>query len=378
MDFSAFLVPGMSKEGKKVVLRTVDEESTVEEPRLLRLNKDTVEEVAEETPVRVGAKDVPEARLEGATRGELKTRSNEPDLGSLIDRDDRVAVEDEWDSSSQPRKFPWGWLALAAAAFAFGIIWSLSQVGRAEKKQDELKKETRSILEREVEEELSAVDMVDTLERVAREFYDSRSIDELLRYVRHPERVRPLMEDYYSRHELKPAGVESVESMDPLTIDSSGGFWLITSILQSQGRSQLLLEALDTDSAKVDWESFVCYQPVPWEEFVSERPSGYTGEFRVYVEEDHFYAYEFSDSEKYQCLRLTTLNSDQPLYGYVERESLMAKEISEQLRGGGPLSNPMILRLHVPGNARSKRGVLVEELVAPRWMFVKSPEDGGE
>jgi len=374
MDFSAFLEVDMSKEKKKVRLKTVDEDFEDEKPRLVRLHKDTQEELDDQPVVRVGQKRVPEARLEVATRNEMKIRSNDPDMGSLIEREIKP-VEEDWETKkSTPKKVPLGWLVVLGGVFFGGIIWSLVEVGDSEKQTDELEFQAEKTLEVDAEEELAAERMVDTIEEVVRNFHDSRSIDELLKYVRHPERVRPLMEDYYSRHALKPSQIETTIDLKPLTIENYGAFWVMRSAFESREDSHVLIEVENDEVARVDWESFVCYQPIEWRVFVNERPEGYRGNFRVYAKRDSFYNYEFADSEKYASYRLSALNSDQPLNGYVPREGQLFKRIENLLDVSNYSNVPMILTLHIPENVVSKRGVLIEELVAPRWVYLESPE----
>jgi hypothetical protein len=331
-----------------------------------------VEEV-DNAPPRVGVKMMPAARLEAASRAEMKIRSSEPDVGSLIEVPE-VRFEDEWETPNPSKRLPWGWLVLIAGVFAAGIIWSLKEVGSAEERNVSLEINAKSVLEREIEEDLIAEQTIRTIEEAARNFYDSRSIEELLRYARHPERVKPLMEDYYARHPLKPSRVEELRSLDPVTIDLSANFWVVSSIIESEGANQLLVEAIKPGEAKVDWETYVCYQPMEWDEFATARPGGYSGDFRVYVERDHFYTHEFSDSDKYMSFRLTVRDSEEFLFGYVLKTRTFAKRIEELIRASNGDPAPMLLRLHVPENAQSKRGVLVEELVASRWLLIDSSE----
>ncbi|MBG7608192.1 MAG: hypothetical protein IZT59_09230 [Verrucomicrobia bacterium] len=365
----------MGKEKERVELKPVDESSD-EDSRLYRLLKNTVEEVDNLPPVRVGGKLPPEARLKTVGKDEFKIRSIEPGVASLIERDtqDQEKLEEEWEVSSPAKGIPWGWLALIGCAFAGGILWSLLEVNRSDERSEGLVAEAEGILEKEREEELEAEKMIATLERTVENFFDSRSVDELLRYVRHPERVKPFVENYYSTTDLAPLRVESIISYDPLTLDNLATFWMILCELSDGSKGQLLVEALSGDTAKVDWETFVCYQPMEWDKFAKDRSGGYTGDFRVYVELDSFYTHEFSDSDYYVAFRLTTLNSEEVLYGYVDRRTMLAKRMNKLIAENRGAPAPMILQLEVPENVLSKRGVLVKKLLCARWVYIESPE----
>lgn len=372
MGISAFLTPAMAKEKDKLELRPVDEEA-VSRLHYVRLRKDAAEEVEELPAVRVGLRDGSRDRPDAASRDKLKTRSNEPGVASLIERE-TPATEEPWDTQTMAEStFPWGWVAVVACLFGAAIIWSLVNVNRAEEQRRDLAQEALAIIEKEKWEDMEAVAMIDSLEKVVRDFFDSRSVEEMLRYVRHPERVAPLMENYYAGKDPVPLRVVEVFSLEPLTIDQRANFWMVSCELEGQLQAHMLLEVTLEKEAKIDWETFVCYQPVAWDEFARTRPAGYTGDFRVYVEKDHFYSHDFADSETFDCYRLTTLNGTETLYGYVNRNDAQAALIAEMTadREGSPLA--MILRLHLPDVTDSPRGLVVRELVSPRWLFVEDP-----
>lgn len=360
------------KEKDRIELRPVDEDAE-EATRYVRLHPDAVEEVVELPLVRVGGKGRPEARLM-ATREKLKTRSNEPDVGSLIERE-QIRAEEQWETANVAgRRIPVGWFALLVFVFAGGVIWSLVEVNRAKDKQDSLVVRTESSLEKEKREKVDAELMITTIEKTARSFFDSRSVEQMLRYVRHPARVGPLMEKYYGSSSPFPPRVYRVTSMDPLTIDKRAAFWRVSCELQGGGNSQILVEVISASEAKIDWETFVCYQPMDWNEFAKNRPSGYTGDFRVYVEPDNYYSHEFLDNDTYLSFRLTALGGEQTLYGYVARTTDLENRMQEAITENGGGVTPMVLRLQIPEGVLSKNGLVVKEMLSPRWMFLDNPE----
>jgi hypothetical protein len=371
MGISALLSLPMAKEKEKAKLRPVDEEAEARK-RYVRLGKDVAEELEDLPPVRVGPAYF-EARLNPVARDEMKIRQSDPDVSSLIERE--IPVTDEpWEGPpAEATGFPWGWVAVVASVFGGAIIWSLLSVTGAEEQRKDLTKETLTLMEREEREEMEAAALIGTLERVAREFLDSRSVEEMSGYVRHSGRVAPLMERYYAERGLSPLRVVNVLSLDPLTIERRANFWMVSCELRGGKTTQMLLEAVSETEAKVDWETFVCYQPMDWDVFTKKRPGGYTGDFRVYAEVDHFHSHEFVDSEKYDCYRLTVLGGLEALYGYVSKSSSHAPQIAELVAASGGRPVPMILSLHLPEGLDSPRGVIVERLVNPRWLYVENP-----
>ena len=376
MGISAFLVPTMAKEKEKqkCELRQVDEEADTNH-RFVRLGKDSVEEIEELPPVRVGERISPDLLLNPSGKEDLRARSIEPDVGSLIEREVQVMEESWATEAATGQTFAWGWVALVAGVFAAAILWSLTNLNKAGEESEVLDRTTQSIIEKEKQEEIDAETQVSTIEGAVRHFFDSRSVEEMLRYVRHPERVRPLMEGYYAESALKPLRIERFLSLEPLTIDHSASYWAVFCELEGAVQSQLMLESASVNEAKVDWETFVCYQPMDWDEFAKSRPEGFTGDFRVYVKKDELHSHEFSDSRTFDCYRLTALNGDEVLFGYLPRGLALGLRLDKLTAGNENQGVSMLLRLHVPKDIESPRGVVIKEIVSLRWFFTDNPKE---
>lgn len=365
----------MAKEREKIKLKPVDEES-VKERRYLRLHADAVEEVEEVEdlpPVRVGQTPAAGDGVEPG-RARVKARSNEPDIASLIERDE-IGQESRWESAQiAARNLPWGWAVLVACIFAGGILWSLWSVTLADKKQEFLTDQTERIFESEQKEEQDAERLIAEIEIGVRGFFGAGSVEEMLRFVRHPERIAPLMGKHYGESPPVPGGLMRFRGFAPLTISNYASFWIASCELRNGEIVQILVEMAESGHAKVDWETYVLHQPMPWDEFARSRPGGYTGDFRVYVEMDNYYSHEFADSKTFTSFRLTTPDGEESLNGYVPNGEVLEREISDLIMRNGGTATPMILRLFVPKNLESKRGVVVEKVVSPRWVFVDNPE----
>jgi hypothetical protein len=378
MGISAFLASPMAKEKEKPKneLRPVDEEAD-SSIRFVRLGKDAVEEREELPPVRLGEKTGPDLTHNPSGKEDLRIRSIEPDVGSLIERDAQV-LEESWESEAAPgRTFAWGWVALVACVFSAAVLWSLSNLNKADEEGATLARETQAIMDEENQEEIDAETQVSTIEGAVRDFFDSRSVEEMLRYVRHPERVRPLMEEHYAGSAPKPVRIRNFFALEPLTIDNRASYWMVSCQLEGNLRTQLMLESVSVKEAKVDWETFVCYQPMAWDEFAKKRPDGYTGDFRVYVKKDQFHSHEFSDSNSFDCYRLSALRGDEVLFGYVPKGRGLGLKMDELTAGKEGETLSMLLRLHIPKGLKSQHGVVIKEIVSPRWFFADDPQEVG-
>jgi hypothetical protein len=371
MDFYAFLGLRMQKNNDRPKLRTVDE--SPEELIVLLDGRPTVE-----AGKFWGHEEI--VRLEAKDRGDLKFRTHEPKFEEWVEQES-VAFEDAWNTEKVKQDSPHathryrffristGLILLSAIGW---LVWDIFQ-----QKDSKLSKLVAPKISQEGEDQSGreAMRTISTIEEVVRQFYRSSSVEEMLKHVRHAERVRLLMEEYYSKNPMKASSeVALTVDMNPLTIEKRAGFWVVLITLDSGLDGKLVVEVNTPRDAKVDWETFVCWQPMEWDRFVKDRPEGYRGDFRVFVERDQFYNYEFADSEKYQAYRITALNSQEVMFGYAPRNGEIYQVIDQLLTRNNNQKVPMLLRLHLKEGLKSKSGVVIDGIVAKQWLLVESPE----
>ena len=125
---------------------------------------------------------------------------------------------------------------------------------------------------------------------------------------------------------------------------------------------------------RIDWETLVCYQPMKWDDFATRRPVGISYDFRVYLERDHFFSHEFVRSEEWNCFRLTALDSDETLFGYAKVNEQVSQDILASLEQNQGEKASVIIRVSIPENLQSRRGVVIEKLISHRWLYLDPPE----
>lgn len=367
----------MAREEKRIELKPVEE--TVARPAepVIRLESDDSSQRAR--PVRLSP-DVGEDtshRLDVPARQEYETRTHQPGIEALIENGpvNPDGLEQDWGKESAgQRSIPWGWFVLIGLILAGAAIWSLAGVKKADVKAAQIRVEAESVLVNDEKEEKEATALIDRLDAVTREFFSATTVEAMIPLVRQPERVRPLMEHYYSEHPLVPVATVRTTILQPLTLDNRANFWMKSVQLAERNTSNMIVEVLENGEPKIDWETLVCYQPMNWDTYATTRPAGKSLDFRVYVEPDNFFSHEFADPEKWQSLRLTALNADETLFGYVPVGSEISNQIIELLRRNQGSRTSMVLRLNVPEGLTSRRGVVIEKLMSPRWMYVNPPE----
>lgn len=318
----------------------------------------------------------PVSRVKLQLREDIKTRSIEPDIETIIEAPtpSPELLEKAWGDEVQNAKpVAWGWFVILAVTMAAATVWSLYKVEKSEKQNLHIEGEAKSIVSQKEENEREAARLIDRMEALLRSFYNATSIEAMLPLVRHPERVRPLMENHYGKNPLPLVRLRSIHSLNALTVGSSAKFWT-ASVNQSEGVvKNILIEVDDTGNPLIDWEAYVCYQPLSWDDYIKHRPSGASLDFRVSAKPDNFFSHEFKSASQWICLQLNAPGSEEYLYGYAKTDSEVAAQIAALIAKNGGGETSMILRLRFPENIQSKRGVIVEKLVAKQWFFIEPP-----
>ncbi len=370
----------MAREGKPVHLRTIDENVAETPPIVIRLqNRDTREAGQDLKPIRLGLieKTVTSQRLELPAKDEVELRTHQPGIEVLIEQEaaNPELLEQNWgEESTRSNPVPWGWFALIALALAGALLWSLTHVEKADKVAQQLRVKTVSTIVDEEKEDREASHLIDRIEKSIRGYFEATTADQKSRFIRHPERVTPLMRRYLSEHPATAARIKTINTLQPITLDNHGNFWMCSLLLTDARKHSLIVEIDPSGNPLIDWETLVCHQPMKWDEFVTTRPVGTALDFRVYVERDNFHSHEFSDSRQWTSYRLTALDSEETLFGYVSAGSPQANVLQQLIEKNGGRRSSLILRLQIPEGLKSRRGVVIEEVLSSRWLYLDSPD----
>jgi len=373
----------MAREEKPVKLRMVDEDTEPPVP-VIRVDNLETEQIDRKKPVRLGpseegASSSTRHRLDLPSREEVEVRTHQPGIDVLMEPEVTAVESPEtaWGAtSSRSNPIPWGWYALIALLISSAVIWSWIRVHKAGIHAGQIETQTYSILKSEEQEQKEAEQLIDRINKTTRDYFSATEIKTLLQLIRQPERVGPLMHRYYSNKPVFSAALRTVNSLSPLTLGKNGNFWALSVTLSDGSNNNLLVEIDPSGTPKVDWETLVCYQPMPWDDYVKQQPAGVPMDFRVYVECDSFFSYDFASSERWSCFHLTAMNSQEPLFGYVPKGGDVEKEILTLLENNKVQRMGMILRLNVPKGIKSFRGVIIEKVISHGWLMMNAGDTG--
>lgn len=347
--------------------------STPQPPELRVLDgQDDAPPGGDATKLRAGAPEDVEV-LRPDRKARLDAKAFRPDVSDILgEAEEEADAEEKWGSGTRKMP-PLGWLVLAGILVTGLALWAVVSVYKAQPALDSVAQEKDDLERARAEETAEAKETLAAMERALEGYLAASTVDEKIRYVRQPERVGPLMRAYYSEHPLNASHYARLERMRALGLESFA-FAYVQVVLADGSRKNLVLQQMSRDSFAVDWETEVCYQPMDWGDYLRQRPPGAV-EMRVKMRPDNFHAYEFRDEEQFDCYRLTARGHEKHLFGFVRRDSKVAKDLAgfveaNELSLEGAEPQPLLLRIRFPEGSPSRNCVWIEELVAPRWLVV--------
>lgn len=361
----------MAREKKPIELRPV-EEAPVADADVIRLRSDP--KVLRVLPERVEMRPPADVRLE---LSDDPRRSHEPGVETLIETEIAPVISDEvrWGEEVKHRTpLPWGWFVLLGLILLGALGWSLNYVIQADHGVKGVQQQVSQTAAGTEATDREIALSIGVMEQTVRKFCEARSLEELLPLVRQPVRVRPLMEKFYAETPVQPLGFKRTKDFQGTTLGTVNSFWAFK-VVVGNGRTKLLLVEEDNGAFRVDWETAVTYQPMPWDRYAAERPQGTTMDFRVKVQEDNFFSHEFADTGRWSSFRLTTPSGEETLFGYAPKGGAVETLLREVINNNAGKPPSVILRLVLPAGLLSRRGVMIEKVLSTRWIYLVPPDD---
>jgi hypothetical protein len=283
------------------------------------------------------------------------------------------SMEQSWgDGEDSKHGFSWKWPVITGGIIISGVALMMTLrwlQPPATPYKSPVMKITDTATERE--KSLSASKQMDRVTAAIESYFAAKTVDEMAQYVRLPERVRSMMDQYYANRAYAPTPMaDKIPVLEPLPSPEGKNFWVAKCTLKNGQMKNVIAEILPNGTAKVDWENAVSYQPMKLEDFASQKPKGEAFDFQVSIEYGSYYTDEFSDEKVWRCFQISPPNSPSILHGYIKSDSPLAREIDDLIRSNGGVSRRAILRLKFPENFKSERGVLIEKVVSPVWVYL--------
>lgn len=215
---------------------------------------------------------------------------------------------------------------------------------------------------------MSDLSYTDQAAEVLHDFVGAKTPDDKSACVRRPDIVKPLMKKWYGSH---PPGKFQWDEWNGRTFALDGKNFLTVTFFNNNDLTSFdaLFEIPESGRPLLDWESFVGYSPLSWDEFRDIRPVD-SMKVRVYFEPSELYYPPFDDTEVFAPARLTDPQSTVPLIGYLRKGSSAALILRHLVHSRHSNARyPVILKLRFPqGDNIDPNLVEITDVIQTNWI----------
>ncbi len=201
--------------------------------------------------------------------------------------------------------------------------------------------------------------------QVVKNYLEADSMDQKIALVREPERVTPLMKDYFSRgHAAEGVKVAKIHCSTPGYYQSQDLKQRRSTVLAELSNGQQVtyyVEYLAT-GPKIEWESSVAYSPMDWRELINTKPTKKMEPqlLRVAACVDKYYNDDQFKENSHLCVYLQDPVTGDPLgNGYIPRMSEDGLRLRKFLSGSNK-NKPDQIMVEVRPVANSSKERIVE------------------
>ncbi len=206
--------------------------------------------------------------------------------------------------------------------------------------------------------------------KVVKAYLDAKTWEERLPYVRYPEKVKPLMQEWYKNFTGTTSYIEIQPSKKK---DVKVGGWISVRAIFSRGKNgfgQIVEDARwytlqkTQDGYLIDWESSEGYNPFTIKAYIVQKPTNPL-KFRLCAKMDSTYSGYFLKKEDiYYNIRLEEAKDFNYLYGYILKNSEDGKRIFDILKDG-EWHNVIVIIHHYPDSVFNF--VIIDKFVKEYW-----------
>lgn len=196
-------------------------------------------------------------------------------------------------------------------------------------------------------------------------FLEATDVKSRIQYCRESQRVQPLMESYYSKHDSGPISYRKFSTVGDNETGPLQGFYLLK-ISFADFSIRPVVMGLEKGKMVIDWESFVGYSEMSLNEFVDAKLKEPTM-FRLHARPDDYFNFQFNEKD-HRCLYLRNPKDTESVYGYIKKGSTVDDKLSEIIESGKSI-NFIIVNLQYPDGPGGKNQVIINDIIASGWLL---------
>lgn len=240
------------------------------------------------------------------------------------------------------------------------LVFQFDEENETEKKSN---KESETISELLIE--IGAKELHSRATTALKNFLDAKDVKSRIQYCRDSQRVQPLMESYYSKHDSGPISYRRFSTVGDAETGPLQGFYLLK-ISFPDFSIQPVVMGLENGKMVIDWESFVGYSEMSLSEFINNKPKGPTM-FRLHARPDDYFNFQFNEKE-HRCLYLRNPTDTESVYGYIKKGEPVDDKLSRIAESGKSI-NFIIVNLQHPDKPGGKNQVIINDIIASGWLL---------
>jgi DNA-directed RNA polymerase subunit RPC12/RpoP len=212
----------------------------------------------------------------------------------------------------------------------------------------------------------SEVALLEEAESLARNFLKATRVEEILPLISQPEAAQPRLRRHYPNGTIEPPGLTF---FNPGGSVSYAGSLFSVAVTTGDFEQRHIVFLDGPEGLKIDWESWVGWSDMPWDEFIARRPVE-PQTFRTTLSQIDYYNFDFTDESRWQSYTLASPDGEHLLYGYAEKDSVL----NERLKPASPgATRAVMITLRFAPGATSRQQVIIDSFVADGWVDRAAP-----
>ena len=240
------------------------------------------------------------------------------------------------------------------------LVFQFDEENETEKKSN---KESETISELLIE--IGAKELHSRATTALKNFLDAKDVKSRIQYCRESQRVKPLMDSYYSKYDSGPISYRRFSAVGDAETGPLHGFYLLK-ISFPDFSIQPVVMGLENGKMVIDWESFVGYSEMSLSEFINNKPKEPTM-FRLHARPDDYFNFQFNEKE-HRCLYLRNPTDTESVYGYIKKGEPVDDKLSRIAESGKSI-NFIIVNLQYPDKPGGKNQVIINDIIASGWLL---------
>lgn len=188
--------------------------------------------------------------------------------------------------------------------------------------------------------------------------------------VMQSDRVSALMKDFYEVQKGSDPMPGGMIGKARYMIDSTEILYFSYTSSRPNGTLEVAMLRGPAGKFLIDWESLTGYGEMSFRDFRAQRPTKPVT-LRAYARLFEYFNFEFSDSSKYLCVKLSSENGESSIYAYCKRGTEIASWLETDLASTGPTGfKGYTVQVSFPPDAQSNQCVNLDKILRQRWLSV--------